>query len=204
MGAGQGSGKLFRVRREWAGWVKPGAVASVARGTAGRAGSRRRIGMRRGVVTLEGVDSRTTSGRIPACPHSNATSLSATTSAPPMRRGLPARAMGKANCTPAAATGREAGLGRQGADQQVRLPGPVRARAHGGGLSRGRLVRQCEAGGCGGDCGRAPGGRAAGGAAAHRRGVPEHEELPAQELRVFGVGFGIHRQGRCGILTFSP
>src|SRR5580704_510264 len=83
----------------------------------------------------------------------------------------------------AAATTNERGrTGRPGADQQIRLPGPVRARTHGGGVSRGGLVRACEARGCGRDCGRASDRRTAGGTAADRRCVPEYEELPASEL----------------------
>src|ERR1700733_13894001 len=43
----------------------------------------------------------------------------------------------------AAATDEGRWAERQGADQQVRLPGPMRAWADGGGLSRGGLVWRC-------------------------------------------------------------
>ena len=76
------------------------------------------------------------------CPLLNAMSLSAITCAPPTRRGPPAPPTARAICTPAATAGQGRRAGRHGAHQQIRLPGPVRARAHGRGVSGGGLVRQ--------------------------------------------------------------
>ena len=70
----------------------------------------------------------------------------------------------------------------------------MRARSHGGGIPGGRVVLQREARGRRGHRRRAPGGRTAGGTATHRRGVPEHEELSAQELRYRDQGSGKDRE----------
>src|ERR1039458_9263806 len=85
MGVGRGSGKLSGRDAAGSDWRDP-------RGDETRDGHRDGHGDQ--VVTLEGIELR----RIAACPHLNATSLSATTSAPPMHRGPPAHAMEQANC----------------------------------------------------------------------------------------------------------
>ncbi len=123
-----------------------------------------------------------------SCQNSNTTSLSVAMRGPRARRAAPAHATEAANCTPSCNTGEGGRPWRQGAHQQIRLPGPVRARPDGGGLSRSGLVRQRPARGRGGDCRRALGRRPARRAPAHGRGMPEQQKLPTPRVKRQGTG----------------
>jgi hypothetical protein len=92
---------------------------------------------------------------------------------------------------------RRPGVEGAGTGEQVRLPGPVRARADGGRLSRTGLVWPCATVGCGRNCPGTHCGRPRGRAAAAAGRVREHVDLSSPGASVINpVKCGVRAHGK--------